>query len=149
VGSVGYLLLMSGHQRKLLRIQTIMAVALVATNLLLIPRIGPLGAIVASAAVTALSNLWYLGEVRRSLGIRPSLSKYRQLLVPAAVMMSLVLAVWRFANAKGPAWLVIIAALTMGYAGMIGTWLFFRDQDDRAVTEAIWSKLRTLFVGLP
>jgi O-antigen/teichoic acid export membrane protein len=141
VGSVGYLLLMSGHQRQLLRIQTIMAVVLVGTNLLLIPRIGLLGAAIASAGVTAVTNLWYLKEVGTSLDIRPSGVKYRDLLLPSAVMVALVVIFWRYANVSWPAWRVILAALAIAYAGMIGTWLFFLDNDDRAVTQAIWSKL--------
>lgn len=141
VGSVGYLLLMSGHQRKLLRIQSVMAVVLVASNLFLIPRIGLLGAALAGAAVTAVSNLWYLGDVRGALGIRPSLSKYRDLLVPAALMTVVVLLIRHFVNAAWPDWWAILTALALGYAAFIGTSLLFLDEDDRVVAEAIRSKL--------
>ena len=44
VGSVGYLLLMSGHQRRLIRIQAVMACVMVALSLILIPRWGITGA---------------------------------------------------------------------------------------------------------
>ena len=144
VGSVGYLLLMSGHQRKLLRIQSVMAGALVAANLFLIPRIGLLGAALAGAAVTAISNLWYLGEVRRSLGIRPSLSKYRDLLVPGAFVTGLAVLIRHFANADWPAWWAIVTALVLGYAVFMGASLLFLDEDDRIVAEAIRSKLFAL-----
>ena len=51
VGSVGYLLLMSGQQRRLIRIQAVMAVVMVGLSLLLIPKLGLTG-LRSGAAVT-------------------------------------------------------------------------------------------------
>jgi O-antigen/teichoic acid export membrane protein len=141
VGSVGYLLLMSGHQQKLLRIQSIMALILVATNLVLIPRIGLLGAAFAGAGVTAVSNIWYLVQVRRSLGIWPSLSKYRALIVPAATMLAAVLLFRHYAATVWPTWLTIGAALAVSYVTFIGASLLALDTDDRMVAQALWSKV--------
>jgi O-antigen/teichoic acid export membrane protein len=147
VGSVGYLLLMSGHQNKLVKIQSVMALVLVAANLLLIPRIGLLGAAFAGAAVTAVSNLWYLAEVRWSLGIRPSLGKYRDLLVPTGVMIACVLTIRHSASAAWPAWWAVFLALAVGYIVFMATSIVFLDSDDRVLAEAIWTKILGLANG--
>src|SRR4029077_4879143 len=56
VGSVGYLLLMSGNQRRLIRVQAVMAVVMVVLNLLLIPRWGIVGAAVGASATNVVTN---------------------------------------------------------------------------------------------
>lgn len=147
VGSVGYLLLMSGHQQRLLRIQTTMAAVLVMANLLLIPRIGLLGAALAGATVTAVSNLWYLAEVNRSLGIRPSLRKYRDLVVPAALMIGCVLLIRHSAPAAWPSWWAVVLAAIVGYTVFIASSLLFLDSDDRDIAEAIWARVLALTGG--
>lgn len=141
VGSVGYLLLMSGNQKKLLRIQFVMALILVSANIILIPRIGLLGAALAGAMVAAASNLWYLGEVHRTLVIGPSLRKYRALLVPCVLMTAFVVLVRHFASTAWPAWTTIVAALVLGYAVFIATSLLFLDDDDRVVADALKARL--------
>lgn len=142
VGSVGYLLLMSGHQQRLLRIQTVMAVVLVAVNLTLIPRWGLLGAASAGAAVTIVSNLWYLAEVRKYLGIRPSLRKYFALTLPAAVMIAFLLLFREFVTVNWPAWGVVAVGLALGYAIFVGMSLLVAlDPDDRDIARVAWSKI--------
>ena len=59
VGSVGYLLLMSGQQRRLIRIQMVMACVMIALSLFLIPSWGLVGAATAAALTNAMSNIWY------------------------------------------------------------------------------------------
>ena len=67
-GSVGYLLIMSGHER-LLR-NNVLAAASVAVGLglLLIPQYGMLGGAIATATGSALQNLLSVVQVRRVLG---------------------------------------------------------------------------------
>src|ERR1035437_8737160 len=55
VGSVGFLLL-SGNERRLLRIQMMMSAGIVGFNLLLIPRWGIVGAAIASAITNIIAN---------------------------------------------------------------------------------------------
>lgn len=142
VGSVGYLLLMSGYQKKLLRIQSVMAVVLVTVNLALIPRWGILGAASAGAAVNIVSNLWYLAEVRKSLGIRPSLRKYFALTLPAAVMIASLLLFREFVTVNWPAWGAVVAGLSLGYVIFVGMSLLVAlDPDDRDIARAVWSKV--------
>jgi len=67
VGSVGYLLLMSGNQKRLLKVQFAAAIISVLVNLSLIPVLGIVGAAIAAALVNGGTNLWNLLEVRRAL----------------------------------------------------------------------------------
>lgn len=142
VGSVGHLLLMSGHQKKLLRIQTVMAVVVVGMSLTLIPLMGMLGAALAVAAVTAASNLWYLTEVRRSLGIWPSARKYAALIMPTAAMTGVVLLFREFAATTWPAWAAVVVALAIGYVVFLGASLLLAlDADDRVIAHAVRSNV--------
>lgn len=148
VGSVGYLLLMSGHQQKLLRIQTVMAVILVAANLMLIPRWGLLGAASAGATVNIASNLWYLAEVHKSLGIRPSLRKYFALALPAAVMIVSLLLFRAVVSIHWSAWEAVAAGLALGYLIFVGLSLLVAlDPDDRDIARAVWSKILQMTGG--
>src|SRR5271169_1587915 len=71
VGSVGYLLLMSGNQRRLVRVQAAMAVVMVVLSVRLVPLWGALGAAVAAAITNAGVNGWNLLEVRAALKMTP------------------------------------------------------------------------------
>lgn len=57
VGSVGYLLLMSGNQNRLIRIQLVMAVGMVCLSVLLVPTLGVVGAALAAAATNVSRSL--------------------------------------------------------------------------------------------
>lgn len=71
VGSVGYLLAMTGHQRDALAVLArVFALNLVALAVL-IPWLGPTGAALAAAASNLLANLGLALAARRRLGIRP------------------------------------------------------------------------------
>ena len=119
-----------------------MAVVLVAINLTLIPRWGLLGAASAGAVVTIVSNLWYLSEVRKSLGIRPSLRKYFALILPATVMIASLLLFRGFVIANWPAWGAVVASLSLAYVIFVGVSLLVAlDLDDRDIARAVWSKI--------
>jgi O-antigen/teichoic acid export membrane protein len=142
VGSVGYLLLMSGRQNQLLRIQAVMAAILVVLNLILIPRMGLLGAATAVAVVTATTNLWYLSQVRRSLGIVPSLKKYASLLIPVIAAVAATLLFQQFLASEMRAWTAILFALVITYSVFVGISLVIAlDSDDREIARAAWSKI--------
>ncbi len=69
-GSVGYLLMMSGHE-KVVRDNVLMAAILnLAGNAILIPRLGITGAAIATSASIAIQNLAAVWLVRRHLRIR-------------------------------------------------------------------------------
>ena len=144
VGSVGFLLLMSGQEKRVLKIQTVMAVVVVAMNLALIPRMGLLGAALAGAAVNAATNLWSLAEVRKSLGIVPSARKYVALVAPTVAMIAMVLLFQQFVAATWPAWAAVLAGLTIGYLVFAAASLLALDPDDRVIARIIWSRVREI-----
>jgi O-antigen/teichoic acid export membrane protein len=144
-GSVGYLLLMSGKQGRLIRVQTVMAVLMILTNLLLIPRFGILGAAVAAALTTIATNAWNLFEVRKSLGLSPYNRSYGNLLIPTVVVMGMAELVRRYASFGHLGWLYILLAIAGAYVIFAGLALSFGlGSDDRLILGAIYSKLRGL-----
>lgn len=72
VGSVGTILVMAGRERIVTWAVAGAAVLNIGLNLLLIPRVGAVGASIATVASTSAWNLLLLVAVRRELGINPS-----------------------------------------------------------------------------
>ncbi len=143
VGSVGLLLLMSGNQRRLLRVQTGMAAVMTVASLALVPIWGIVGAAVAAAITNAGTNAWNLWEVRRTLGFLPFSRSYARLLVPAIAAMMVGLAVKRGGNLFRHEWLAIAVSLPASYLAFAGTAAALGlDADDRLVVHALWSRVR-------
>ena len=141
-GSVGYLLLMSGNQGRLIQVQTIMTAILIALNLVMVPRWGILGAAIAAALCNMVSNTWYLTEVRGALGALSYNRSYARLLLPALVAVLAVVAMHDM-HIDMPAWLWICASAGICYATFFGTCLILGfDGDDRLVAQAVWSRIR-------
>ncbi len=140
VGSVGYLLLMSGHQRDLVRVQAFMAIATVVLGILIIPMWGLLGAAAVVAFANLASNLWYLLEVHRKLKMFPYNTSYFGLAFPLAGTLLILLLECRAFDFHSN-WMLIGFALIAGYASFIGIALSFGlNSDDRMVLRAIWSQ---------
>lgn len=145
-GSVGYLLLMSGNQKRLLKVQATMTGGMIALNILLIPAFGILGAALATALTAILSNAWYLREVHAALGISPYNRRYWRLLPAVTASIILVLGLRIALVAIRPEWLVIVIAGMVGYLALAGTAVLLGlDEDDRIVASAAWSKLHGSF----
>lgn len=72
-GSVGLLMTMTAHERDALRILLISAIVSVALNILLIPRLGILGAGLATSLSTIIWNLLMYINVTRTLKVDPSI----------------------------------------------------------------------------
>lgn len=141
-GSVGYLLLMSGNQRRVMEAEGVVAVVTIAMNVLLVPRMGMMGAAIASATAAALMNLLMLCSVRSKLGLWPYNGHYLRLAPPLAAAAGVIWGVQRVA-AGLPGWLQIGIALTAGYSVFLaGALLLGLDDDDRIVAEAAWRKIR-------
>jgi O-antigen/teichoic acid export membrane protein len=146
VGSVGYLLLMSGNQRKLIRIQAIMACVMVIVSIVLIPKWGITGAAVGAALTNVLTNVWYLAEVRRTLGLFPYSRSYLRLLLPLAGNLAVLLLLKVTLKAVHPEWMVVCAALLLAYLAFVLIAMAFGfDADDRLIARAAWSKMRGVF----
>jgi O-antigen/teichoic acid export membrane protein len=145
-GSVGFLLLMSGNEKRLVRIQAIMAVVTVALCLLLVPRWGVAGAAVAAALANAGSNAWCLLEVKKTLGLFPYNRSYRILALPAAVTLASTIGLRIGLRSVRADVTVVVLSTTLVYALFVGVVLLSGlDADDRLIANAIWSRVRNFF----
>jgi O-antigen/teichoic acid export membrane protein len=146
VGSVGCLLLMSGNQRRLIRVQAYMAATMVALSIWLVPLWGALGAALAAALTNVGVNLWNLVEVRSALKLSPYNRSYLKLLpsLVSALLMTLLVG-WATAFLKA-GWIMIFAALALAY-GAFSAMVFVigLDADDRLIANAVWTRVRGTF----
>jgi O-antigen/teichoic acid export membrane protein len=144
-GSVGYLLLMSGNQGRLMRVQTVMTVALIVMNLLLIPKLGILGAVLATAITNVVTNFWNLREVRATLGLSPYNKTYRDLLLPGFGAVGVALLMQAFGIPARLAWLYILVAIAVAYLVFAGVAILLGlGPDDRLILNAIYARFRGL-----
>jgi O-antigen/teichoic acid export membrane protein len=146
VGSVGYLLLMSGNQGRLVKIQSIMAAMTIVLAILLIPWWGLVGAIVASTASNVGANLWCLLEVRRRLGVFPYNRTYLRLAVPFLTTLVALLWLHQLLRAVHPEWVEIAGALILGHAVFLATAAAFGlEGDDKMIISAVWYRVQHVF----
>lgn len=144
VGSSGTLLLMSGRQNLLIKINGVTTVLMIVLNIVLVPRWGIVGAGLAAALTVAVTNVWFLIEVRRELKFYPYSSSFLRLTVPlGAVVAVLSLLHWKFP--LQPGWLGIAVGMVLAY-GVFSTvaFVFSLDDDDRVIARAVWSRIRVL-----
>lgn len=138
VGSVGYLLLMSGNQKRLLRVQAMMAIFLIVMTLVLVRSFGIIGVAVAAALTNALTNYLCLREVRLALELWPYNRTYLRLLVPSAASFAVIAILRELAANVHPQWLMIGVALILSYVTFCGLSLMIGlDQDDTMIVDAI------------
>ena len=144
VGSVGYLLLMSGNQARLIRVQMIMAVFMVAATFGLVRPFGIAGVALAAALTAALANYLCLRQVRAALQLSPYNRTYLRLLGPSAVSLALTAGVRLLIRSLDlhPEWLWIGIALVVSYASLCGLALLAGlDDDDKMIVAAIRSRV--------
>lgn len=144
VGSVGYLLLMSGNQRRLMKVQFVMVPVSLIMNVILIPVLGITGAALAAVVANVVGNLWNLMEVRKALGIFPYNRSYFALAIPALLSVGAVvcLRMWMLPMARP--WLSVTAALAVSYIVFSGFALRFAlDDSDRMIAASAWAQIRS------
>lgn len=142
VGSVGYLLLMSGNQRRLIRVQAAMAIFVIAATAALARPFGIVGVAAAAAATNAIANYLNLREVRAALHISPYNRTYLRLLLPSAASVAVVLGIRALMAGVHPEWVVIAIGLVAVYAVFCGLSLMVGlDDDDRMIVDAIRRRL--------
>jgi O-antigen/teichoic acid export membrane protein len=140
VGSVGYLLLMSGNQARLIRVQVVMAGLMVAATLGLVRPFGIAGVAMAAALTNALSNYLNLRQVRAALLLSPYNRTYLRLLGPCLASLSVTAGLRLLTRSLDlrPEWLWIGIALLGSYATFCGLALLTGlDDDDRMIVAAI------------
>jgi O-antigen/teichoic acid export membrane protein len=145
-GSVGFLLLMSGNQLSLMKIQAANAVFMVALYVVLVPRIGILGAALGLSASVVGTNVWCLVEVRKRLRLFPYNRSYAKVAL-SAIVTTLVLVAQRSLFAHDT-WRAAAVALPFAYIVFLGTMLMTGlDTEDRILARMAWSKLRGISNG--
>jgi O-antigen/teichoic acid export membrane protein len=146
VGSVGYLLLMSGNQQRLIKVQAFAAAFMVLANLILIPRLGITGAALAAALTVVLSNAWYLREVRQALGMSPYNRSYWRLVPAISGSIAVAFLLRALLGGLKPAWLSIIISLIVVYVVFITIIMISGVKDeDRVLANAVWARVRGRF----
>jgi O-antigen/teichoic acid export membrane protein len=142
VGSVNFLLIMSGHQHHVLY-SGLPAIALnVGLCYLLIPEHGVMGAATANAVATATANLLALGQVWYLLRMHPFHLGLLKPVVGASVALPLVLLVapWT-AGLPVLLGLAILGVLVVTVLGLVMFGLGL-DDDDRALLTRLGSRFR-------
>jgi O-antigen/teichoic acid export membrane protein len=143
VGSVGFLLLMSGNEKRLIKVQTVMAAVMVVLSAALVPRWGIVGAAVAAAITNVGVNGWNMLEVRKWLGLSPYNRSYVHLLLPAIAMVGVILAMKEISAMFAHDWVAAGVAVLLAYIVFGAIVLMFGlDADDRMIANAIWSRVR-------
>jgi len=146
VGSVGFLLLMSGHERRLVRVQIVMAAVMVLLCFKLVPVWGTLGAVVAAAITNIGMNLWNLAEVRKLLKISPYNKSYLKLLPSVAGAAILTLFLKRAPFFAGAEVASIALTLLLSYGVFIAlAFAMGLDDDDLLITNAVFARIRLIF----
>jgi O-antigen/teichoic acid export membrane protein len=146
VGSVGCMLVMSGNQRRLIRVQVAMAAVMVGLSIWLVPLWGALGAAVAAAVTNAGSNAWNLLEVRGALKLSPYNRSYLKLLPPTAVALAITLLVSRGSMFIRADWAMIVLSLLLAYGAFsVVAFAMGLDADDRLIANAVWTRVRGTF----
>lgn len=149
VGSVGFLLLMSGNERRLVGVEIVMATVAVLLNLALVPPLGLIGAALVSGVLNIVTNLLYLIAVRQTLGMSPYNRGYLALVMPT-LAVTFPLAIFRYfghadLNAFG-----IAAAIAGSYVAFVGGMLLFGlDSDDRILLSAVCGRIRGILGRVP
>ena len=146
VGSVGYLLLMSGNQARLIRVQAVMAVFMIAATFGLVRPFGIAGAALAAALTNALCNYLYLRQVRTALHLSPYNRTYLRLVGPCVASLALTvglrLLMRSFSSLLHPEWFWIGISFVVSYATFCGLALLAGlDDDDKMIVSAIRGRI--------
>jgi O-antigen/teichoic acid export membrane protein len=145
-GPVGYLLLMSGNQNRLIKVQAVMTLTMVLLNVLLIPPLGILGAALSTVVTAIVSNLWFLLEVRGALGMSAYNRRYLHLLPAVVASMAAAVSLRWLTVSLHPQWAIIIVSAVFSYVVLIGiSAMVGLDEGDRLIVNAVWTRVRNLF----
>ena len=145
-GPVGYLLLMSGNQNRLIKVQAVMTLTMVLLNVLLIPPLGILGAALSTVITAIVSNLWFLLEVRGALGMSAYNRRYLHLLPAVVASMAAAVSLRWLTVSLHPQWAIIIVSAVFSYVVLIGiSAMVGLDEGDRLIVNAVWTRVRNLF----
>lgn len=145
VGSVGMILLMTGREAKLLRIQMWLTPLVILMNFAFILFWGLAGAAIAAALTNVMTNLWCLFEVKRSLTIHPSIRGYLQLLPSSLITLGAIVALRFFTRNTHAQLTVVSGAIPAAYVIFAAIFAAQKnDEDDRFILRTAWARMRSL-----
>ena len=146
-GSVGNLLFMSGNQRLMVPIQIAVAFSALVANVTLIPTLGILGAAIVASLAIAITNVWFLGVVRKTMNLFPYSYSYLKLIIPSAITAgTLWLLSTRFSTLL-PRIPLLLTAFVIGNCLFFATFTAFGlSNDDRIILQIMRGRLRSLFL---
>jgi O-antigen/teichoic acid export membrane protein len=149
VGSVGCMLLMSGNQHRLVRVQAYMAATMVVLSVWLVPLWGMWGAAVAAAVTNVGVNVWNLMEVRSALKLSPYNRSYLKLVPPLVGALFVIWLASKFSTSASMFismkndLMIIFISLLLAYATFSAIALLMGlDEDDRLIANAVWARVR-------
>jgi O-antigen/teichoic acid export membrane protein len=146
VGSVGLLLLMSDQQNRVVRAEAITVFLTLALNFALIPRLGLIGAAIASATTNTSLNLLWFRDVRNRLSLFPSRHGYISLLLPTAITIFVLMMVRRLLQWHVHDIVLVPLALGAGYAAFLLSALRFAlDPQDKILAASAYARIRGMF----
>jgi O-antigen/teichoic acid export membrane protein len=146
VGSVGYLLLMSGNEKRLIRVQTAIAAVMVVLSIALVPLWGMVGAAVAAALTNVGINVWNLLQVRAALQLSPYNRSYLHLLPPTAASLAVTLLLKNNSAFFRHDWVMVAVSGMLAYLTFAGiVFAFGLNADDRLIARAIWIRILGVF----
>ncbi len=137
VGSNGYMLTMTGHERVALINNVSMAALNLGMNIVLIPRMGIVGAAIATSVSTGAVNLIKVVEVKLLMGMMPYNRTYGSVVLGIGVTAGLALLLEPFVvNA------IIVAAVTMlNLLVAVAIAYYYRSETDDLVFERVAGRL--------
>lgn len=148
VGSVGFLLLMSGNQFELVKVQAFNAVLLILLGLALVPRLGTTGAALATAITVITTNLWLLKSVNRKLNLFPYNASYLKLFLPTASSIAMLVVLRHRLEGLHSNWGMALIAILAAYGCfLLVLWVSGLERSDREIIQMLWARLRGGFVA--
>jgi O-antigen/teichoic acid export membrane protein len=145
VGSVGLLLMMSGNEKRYIRTQTVLAPVILGMKLVLIPSLGLMGAALGSALGIALSNLAYLWQVKKYLGMQPLNRGYLRLIIPVLSAATAAVVVRAVAiRASLPAAPTLVLALISTYTAFVILAACALNEEEQTLATIAWQRTRSM-----
>jgi O-antigen/teichoic acid export membrane protein len=118
------------------------AVLTIVLNVLLVPRLGILGAAIAASATVAVTNLWCLASVRRNLKLFPYDRTYRKLAWPTLAAAGILVLQREVLGLDS--WRQAGTGLIGAYAAFAGVLLLLGvGAEDRMLAHVAWKRIRS------
>jgi O-antigen/teichoic acid export membrane protein len=142
------LLLMSDQQKRMVRAQAITVFLTLGLNFLLIPRLGLIGAAIATAATNISLNLLWLRDVRNRLALSPSRQGYISLLLPSAAAVFVLVLIRTFLKLPVPDIVLVMIGMSAGYiAFLLVAMRFSVEPEDKILAASAYARIRGMFTA--